>query len=414
MATTGSVSLSFKTSAVDSVTLAGRTRLGRVQNAEFGTNLPNTLIQELGSDRNVGRVYDLADITVTVNAIDVGARNSFALAGIDWASVPSGTYIELQDMKYTCLVESFKSLSTDDIAQTLFVPGAKLNRVTFNYAVGSDATEEYQFNGTDRKWLKYDVAVASGVTATSGVFTFSPDARVLKDGSYILAAFASGIGYLAPEVITASTATTATFDSNTVADGTPVLVAYHADLSNQWDYTYQYPHVAPDYTPPPDQPVGMRGFGAEIYLVKSGQSNNRVYRAQTLNLQAQYQTTKVQELGTESVVGYSDGVPDITGTLEILLHDFLLQQQLAGDTVGDNWTPNELGNGEYGILVELYRRGVDRAVVGPEKSVFFRTMEITGETDRSQVGSDTRQSWQIAVRDGNCYICRGAFTALPW
>jgi NADPH2:quinone reductase len=32
-----------------------------------------------------------------------------------------------------------------------------------------------------------------------------------------------------------------------VPDGTPVVVAIHKDLSNSWDYTYQYPNIAPAF-----------------------------------------------------------------------------------------------------------------------------------------------------------------------
>jgi len=403
------VSIPFKETGIDVITLAGRTRLGRVQSAEIGANLPNTQVQELGSDKNVGRVYDLAEVTATVQALDVGPRTPFALAGLDWAVVPSGTRIELQDMKYSCLVQTFKGLNTDDIAQSLYVPGAKLSRVTYNYTVGGDATEEYAFDATDRKWLKYDVGVASGVTS-GGSLTFSPNARILKDGTYILSAFASGIGYLPQETLTGSTATTVTFDTATVPDGTPVVVTFHTDLTDQWDYTYQYPHVPPGYTPPPDQPVGMRGFNVEVYLVASGVSDIRLYRVQTLNLQAQFPTTRVNELGTEAVVGYTEGIPDITGSLEILTYDFLTQQRLSGDTTGDNWGPNELGAGNYGLLVKVFRRGVNRGSVGPEKTMWIPHLEVTQETDRAQVGQDSRQTFNIAAREGNLYIFKGVST----
>lgn len=407
------VSLSFKETGVDAITQGGRVRLSRVQRAEVSANLPNTNVQELGSNKYVGRLFDLPEVTATVSAMDVGARNVFTLAGRDWASAPSGTYVEAQDIQYVCLAQTFKSQGSDDIARTLWIPGSKLERFSLNYSVGGDATEEFSFNSTNRRWLKYDVAVASGSVTASGTLAFTPAARQLKDGRYVLSAFASGTGYLPMETITASTANSVTFDSN-VAPGTPVVVAYHTDLSNQWDYTYEYPNVAPGYTPTPDQPVGVRGFGVEVYLTKSGQTNNRVYRAQTVTLQGQYPNTRVNELGSEEVVGYMDGIPDVTGTIEILTHDFRLHELLSGDVNGteDNFDPNELGTGDWGLLIKIYRRGVDRAVFGPEKTVYVPMLDVTQDQNSSQVGQDHRETYNIASRTGEVYFYKGNFN--PW
>lgn len=403
------ISIPFKSTGVDIITLGGRTRLARGQRAEVSVNLPNTQVQELGSDKYVGRIFDVPEVSATYNAIDVGPRTAFAMAGLDFSAVASGTFIEAQEMQYVCIAQTFKAQSKDDrdIARTLYVPGARLESFSYNYSVGSDATEEYTFSATNRRWLRYDVGVASGVV--SGGSITIPTARVLKNGSYVLSAFASGTGYLPSEAITGSTATTVSFDPEDVPDGTFVVVAYHVDASNEWDYTYEYDHVPPGYTPAPDQPVGVRGWGVEIYLIKSGVANNRIYRGQTCTIQGQYPNTRVQELGSEEVVGYTDGIPDITGTLEIMQFDFKLQELLSGDDAGteEDFDPNELGSGDWGLLVKVFRRGVDRSVVGPEKTLWMPALDITQTTDSVQVGEDQRQSFQFASRDGTLYIAKG-------
>lgn len=401
------ITIPFKEVGVDVVSLAGRTRLGRVQRSEVGANLPNTRVQELGSDKDVGRIFDLPEVTVTVNAMDVGPCTPFLLAGIDASAVASGSVIEVQDMRYVCLVETFKSdgKTNKDIARSLYVPGAKLERFNYNYTANGDATEEYSFNATNRLWLKYDVMVASGVTS-AGALSFSPNARVLKNGKYVLSVFASGIGYLAPEAVTGSTASSVTFDTTIVPNSTPVVITYHTDLSNQWQYTYEYAGVAPDA-----QPVGMRGFGVEVYLIKSGVSNQRVYRAQTCSVQGQFPNTRVQELGTEEVVGYMEGIPEVTGTIEINTFDFKLQELFTGDAsaADDNYEPNELGTGDYGLLIKLFRRGVDRTTVGPEKTMWIPALDITQTSDQANVGQDQRQTFQFASRTGQLYIAKGAY-----
>ncbi len=410
------VSIPFKEVGLDAITFAGRTRLGRVQRADINMNIPTTTVQELGSDKQVGKIFDLPEVSVTVSAIDVGARTSFILAGENWAAAASGTYIEAQDITYACLVETFKSQTTDDIVRSLYVPGAKLSRFSLNYSVNGDATEEFTFDATDRRWLKYDVAVASGVISASGTLTLSPAARLLKNGNYYLSAFASGTGYLTDEAFVSSTANSVTFDTTVVAASTPVVVTYHTDLSNQWDYTYEYAHVPPDYTPAPDQPIGVRGWGVEVYLVKSGQANEKMYRGQTLTLQAQYPQTRVNELGNQSAVGYTQGIPEVTGTFEALQHDFRLLEIMSGDdgSSADNWEPDDLGSGNWGLEVRIWRRNADRTNTQPEKTVFIPKLDITQENNGAQVGQDSRVTYNISSRDGKVYMYKGSRPSGQW
>lgn len=409
------VSISYQNSAVDVITLGGRARLGRLQRGEVGANLPNTPVKELGSDKLVGRIFDLPDVTATVNGMDVGARTAFTMAGRDWAAAADGDYIKVSDIQYVCLAVPFKGagLTNSDIARTLYVPGAKLERFSYNYSAGGDSSEEYSFNATSKRWLKYDVAVASGTVSASGVLALSPAARVLKNGSYVLNVFAAGLGYVPNDSIVSSTANSVTLDTATVVPGTFVVVTYHSNLADQWDFTYEFPHVKPDYTPAPDQPVGVKGWGVEVYLVKSGQTNDRVYRAQTCTIQGQYPNTKIQELGNEEYVGYMDDIPDVTGTLEILQFDFHLSEQLSGDTSGDNWTPNELGEGDWGLMVKLFRRGASRSAA-PEKTLFVPQLDITQQNDQTQVGADARQTLNFSSRTNEVYVFVGNKPAGFW
>lgn len=403
------ITYSFKETGIDAISLAGRTRLGRVQNSDIGANLPNTPVQELGSNKLVGRIFDIPEVTVSISSIDVGARTAFLLAGKNWATAPSGTFVELQDIDYVCLAQTFKSDSTDDIARTLFVPGAKLDSLSMNYSVGGDATEDYSFQANSTRWLKYDVAIASGVVSASGTLAFGGAARVLKNGRYALAVFGPD-GYLPEEAILSSTAGGVVLDTTKIAAGQPVLAAFHTDLAGQWDYTHEYPHVPFGYTPLPDQPVGVRGWGVELFLVKSGQANTRVYRAQSVTIQGQLQTTKIQELGNEQIVGYSDGIPEVTGTIEIMQHDFKLHEILSGDDAGaeDNFDPNELGTGNYGLMVKVWRRGADRIATGPEKTVWIPAIDVTQESTRAQVGQDVSQTFNWSSRSGEVFIFKGA------
>lgn len=404
------ITYNFKETGIDAISLAGRTRLGRVQSSDIGTNLPNTPVQELGSDKLVGRIFDIPEVTVSISSIDVGPRTAFFLAGKDWASAPDGDFIEMQDIQYVCLAQTFKGEgNSEDIARTLYVPGCKLDSLSLNYSVGGDATEDFSFQATTTRWLRHDVALASGTTSASGTLNFPIAPRQLKNGKYHLSVFASGVGYLPDEAVTASTAAGIQLSTTSVAPGTYVVVTYHTDLADQWDYTWEYPHVEYLADPTPDQPVGIRGWGVEVYLVREGEADQRVYRGQSCTIQSQLATTRVQELGSEQVVGYSDGIPEVTGTLEIMQHDFKLHQLFSGDVDGldDNFDPNELGTLEWGLLVKVWRRGADRTTGTPEKTIYIPGIEITQESNRAQVGQDVMQTFNWSSRTGELYIYKG-------
>lgn len=392
------VSISYKENAVNILNQAGRTRLGRVQRFEVNSNLPNTVINELGSNKQVGRIFDLAQVSATISSIDVGARTVFHMAGRDWAAAASGTRVEAQEIGYVCLEQIYKSRVGDDVARTMIVPGAKLESLSLNYSVTGDATEDFSFQGNTRLWLRYDAVLASGITS-GGALTYS-GARVLKDGGYVIAMFDSN-GYLPKETAVTTSATQLTVDTADIANGTPLWAVIHRNEADQWDYTYE--------EIPSTLPVGVRGWGVELYLTKSGSSNERVYRGQSCTVQAQFPTQRVMELGSEEIVGYSDTVPEVTGTLQIMKHDFKLLEQLSQDdnSTEDNWTPNDLTGNGWGLEIRLWRRGIDRTTTEPEKVVWIPELELTQDSDSSQVGQDAMQTFNWASKFGDVYFYKG-------
>lgn len=410
------ISIPFKEVGVNAYTYGGITRLGRVQNANIDANMQMTPVQELGSDRLVGRIFGLPEVSVQVSSMDVGSRTAFVLANRNWATASPTDAIELQDISYVCLALVYRGLNTNDVASTLYVPGAKLDSLSMNYSVTGDATEDFSFQATSYRLLAYDVAVASGTLNASYQLSLptTPAPRVLKNGRHILSAFSQTRGYLPEDAIVSTTATQVTFNPQYVSAGDVVLVTYHADLSNAWQYTYEYPNVPFGYTPPPDQPPGMRGWGIEIFLVRTGQQARRVVRAQSCTIQAQINTTRIEELGNETAVGYSDNIPEITGTLELLRTDLQMYRLLAGDlnATDDNFTPDELGRGNWGMLIRMWRRNANRQVDEPEKTIWIPTLDISQVSDRAQVGQDATLTFNWASRTNQMYIYRSRHPSL--
>lgn len=392
------VSIPYMYEAVDVINQLGVTRLARVQRFETNVNFPNTPVNELGSDRRVGRIFDIPEVTVTLSSMDVGARTAFHLAGVNYATAPSGTRVGVNDFGYVCLAQKFKAQAGNDVVRTLVVPGAKVESIALNYTVNGDATEDFTFNGTTRHYLRYDAVLVSGVV-TGGQITMS-GARQLRNGSYFLCLFNNN-GYLPNSVATASTASSITFNTNEVPNGTQVYALIHRDENDLWDYTYNLT--------PANLPVGMRGWGIEIYLVQSGQSNQRVYRAQSCTVNVTYNSQPINELGNEERVGYSDTVPDVTGTLEIMKHDFRLLELLSGDNQGtrDNWPTADLSGGGWGIEIRMYRRGADRTQ-GPEKTIWIPEIEITAENNSSQTEQDSMYSVDWSSKTSEVYFYKGA------
>lgn len=417
------VAVSYKEVGVDIITGSGRYRLGRVQRNEVSTNVPNTPIEELGSNKRVGRIFGTPEVTATIQAIDVGGRNLFAMAGMNYDTVASGSYLEASDFCEVCLATTYKSACTNDISPTLFVEGARLDRISWNYSVGGDSTEEYSFQADGRRFLSYDVVMESGTLSggSNNQFTFSGTPRQLSDGKYHLAAFindatCSGCAsYIRPDAILTSTETEVTFDTEKVDAGSHVTVVYHTDLDNQWGWTWEEPNPVSTYTDTgmADQPVGSQGWGVEVYLVEVQESpsgvfstNEKVYRGQSCSIQAAFTLNRVQELGNEDYVGFWEGNPDVTGTLEIIQHDFDLEKKLTGAT--DSSSGKDLGPTTYGLLVKMYERAVDRTTTPPFKTIWIPQIEVTQETNSNQVGQNSTQTYNWNSQTGEVYIYKGA------
>jgi hypothetical protein len=398
------VSIPYMHEAVDVVTQSGRTRLSRVQRFEVNSNFPNTPVNELGSDRRVGRIFDIPEVTATLSIMDVGVRSAFTMAGLDFSTVPTGYSVGINDFGYVTLVQPFKAQAGNDIVRTLVVPGAKVESIALNYSVGGDATEDYTFNASTRHYLRYDAVAVSGVVASGGVFTIpGGNARQLRNGRYFICVFGPN-GYIPDNAVTSSSATTVTFNTSLVPVNTPVVVLVHRDETDQWRYTYE--------VTPSTEPIGVRGWGVELYLVQSGQSNRRVFRAQSCTLNIAYNSEPVNELGSEYRVGYNVKVPDVTGTIEIMKHDFRLPELLSGDnndsSPREHWDVNELSGGGWGLEIRVYRRGVDRSTTAPEKTIWVPEIEITSEVNSSNVDQDSMYSFDWASRTSQVYFYRGA------
>lgn len=407
------VSINFKESAVNVITSAGMHRLGRVQRAEVQATLPNTPVKELGSPELVGRIFDLPEVSVTVGTMDVGSRNMFVLAGKDWAGAPNGTYVEAQDIKYVCLAQPFKGAGTStDVIRTLVVPAAKLERFSLSYSAGGDSTEEFTFSATNRLFLKHDVAVQSGVVNTGNSWTLSYGGDVAKKikstGNHYISVFAESTGYVPQDGVASSASGQIVLNADAVSAGN-IVVAIHKDNTNAWSDTNDIAEVS-------GQPVGVRGWGVEIYLVKDAggagvadDTLTRLYRVQSCSVQGQYPNQRIQELGSLEVVGYSDDIPDVTGSFELLQHDFKLGEMLSGkpyDT-NDDWAPNDLGQGDYGLMIKMWPRGADRTSSQPVKTVYLPKLDITQANDSSQVGQDTRATFNFSSRTNQVFIYKG-------
>ena len=86
-----------------------------------------------------------------------------------------------------------------------------------------------------------------------------------------------------------------------------------------------------------------------------------------------------------------------------------MQEILSNDLSGslDNWDPNLLGTGDWGILVKVYRRGANRAN-DPEKTLWLPKLDITQEQNQAQVGQDSRVTFNFSSRTNQCYIYKGS------
>jgi len=378
---------------------AGAYDVARVQRLDVPVNLPTTDIDELGNYLHAGQVTDLPEVSGTIQAMDVSAKLYAALIGTAYASFTSSDISNLSNIDF---VAEIKSDTISDIAKSLHVRKAKISGFTYTYSIDGEATEEYTFQATEKRWLKYDVVVEDlGTTGTSLSLANTP--ITLKNTHKLLSFIVDGTYWtevadgavLTSNQYSVSGTTVTLFSSPATAS----IAVYHFNATNDWTYIS-------DST----IPAAIRGKNVTVALKAAN-----VNRVQSVTIRGTFPTTPVKEMGTTSIIAYVDGVPSVEGDISVLDTDTELIALFAtGEVTPADVEFNicEFTSSGISLEVVLYDPALDCnlpiASGTVQKTIYIAGITITSEGHSTNVGGQATQTFGFKSTLGDCAVYKGA------
>jgi hypothetical protein len=362
----------------------------RIQSLDIPATLPNTTIDELGNSGHAGIITDIPEVSITFQAFDVSHKLFAYLTGTDPTAYPGGG-VDVNNLDYIDAIVEVKSDTTTDIVKAIHARKLKITDFTFTYSVDGESTEEYTAEGSEKRYLKYDVVIDEGtdpIAAGSG-FTLSNTPLTLNNGDELLSCIGDGVWLEeGPDYSVAGTTVTVS-----AAVNTKILCLYHYDNSATWadvsDTVY---------------PAAIRGKNIPITIAA-----NSIPRVQSVTIRGTFPTTRVEEMGNIEVVGYVTDPPEVTGDLTVLDTDFNLVSLLTTGTWGGG-AEDEFGVAEYEdqslALDIIIKNPADNATV--LKTVYIPEMRITSDGYSTSVGGQATYTFGFSSNTAECVVYSGA------
>lgn len=372
----------------------------RIQRVNGTAEQAVNTIDELGNPQHAGTSKDVPNVTLTFQAMDVGVKVAGALAGVNVSGWAVGSGINLS----TALdrsVDAIIRVRNQDVAQ--YVKAAHFRRCiiqsfTFNYSVDGDSTEEYTAVGSTKRWFSNDVIVDRLVGDGGTSYTLSESPEQLKNGDYAMSVIVDGVYF--EEVASADEAKE--YDIS----GTTLTLGAAASVGSIIMVVYQSATTGDAWTDISDAtiPAAIRGKDVDVLISANEQS-----RVQSLSINCNFNPQPVREMGNRQIVGYTNQVPEVTGTITVLDTDTDLLALLSGSETTDTEFP--MGQcAASGVALEV-------KLVDPEdcsepftvkKTVYLPEVSMTSEAFTSTVNENAQQSIDWRSDDGSIWIYNGA------
>jgi len=388
------VAIPFKRMAVRIVGPREEYLAARVQNFDMPANLPTTDIDELGNPQHAGTVVDRPEVTATIQAFDTSVKLFSVLTGTSLTSYP-GAGVSINSLTDVDIIGVIRDESVADYVKTIHGRKARVTGFSYSYSVDGEATEEYTFTGTNKRYFRYDVVVDAYTDSDSSPLTLSETPLILKNGDYILSYIHDGTYYT--EVSSSPTAGDGEYQYSAgtliLADAivTYAVAVYHANTGgNEWS-------DVSDNT----IPAAVRGKDINISI-----SANDIKRVQSINIRGDLPTETVEEMGNDEIVGYITQVPKVTGDLEVLDTDLqLISLFTTGSTT--------VSANEYGVSEYTYDNlSLDIVISNPSgvvlKTLYIPAIEITGDSHTVNVGGMARERFNFRSNTGALTIYSGS------
>jgi hypothetical protein len=366
----------------------------RIQRVNMNTDVPSTVVDELGNRLHVGTVLDTPTITLTFSAFDVGIKIFAALTGSSATAYPAAG-VDIGELGEIDAILYVKDAVASDYVKTAHARRLQIRDFSFSYSVTGESTEDYTAVGSEKRWFKNDVVVDKISTGTTS-FALTQTPIQLKNGNYALSVILDG-QYLtevasgpATGEYSVSGTTLTTFDSRTAQ----IQIVYHASpAGNNWSDISDTQSA-----------TAIRGRDVSITI-----GANSIKRVQSVTINGTMNSQEVREMGNPVIVGYQKQVPTVEGTITVLDTDTELIDLLINGSINSGDTEFVLGEGcvVSGVSLEIIME--DPCASGVIlKTVYIPSLLITGDSYTQNVNENAQQVFNFQSADAQCIVYSGS------
>jgi hypothetical protein len=318
----------------DLLHVGDRVLLERAQTAGPGqVNLSPEKVYELGNYQSIATIYDIPDLTYSVDSLDASTSLEALLCGKDYSASVVGDVYDLSRSKPLDILSEFKKGRSDanpyDIAGSVALPYLTLEQVNYRFGLKEKAQQTAVLKGDSIYYNPgsafQDHVAGTGVAAQSITLAqpaFPYRGSVIDGVKYALGVkLASGrrlrFGTDYTEVATGVAAD----GSRSVTLTITALVATtdFIDVVYSSPTVAQYPqasHSLPSVT----RPAAIRGRDIEVY-VGGILLSNRWTSVQAVTCDFRVTLQKDEEFGNAQLVDQDFDVPAVNGTIQIKPRD---------------------------------------------------------------------------------------------
>lgn len=370
----------------------------RIQRLDMPTNIPNTVINELGNAGHAGVVTDVPECTATFQAFDVSHKIFSILTGYNYVGYPA-TGVDVSSLSSCDLITYIKQDNVNQHLKCMHVKYARCTDFTFTYSADGESTEEYTFGGSEKRYTVNDIVVDSGGLSATRTFTVTQTPKELRSGNKFLSFIVNG-SWLEEGTQYSVAGSTATVSGGYGSSGNVAIAVYHTASGYEMPWT-----GISDST----VPAAIRGKNIPVYIYATDGTKERQYRVQSVNIRGTFPSTPIKEMGSTSIVGYITEPPDITGDISVLdVDNEIIALLTTGAKTGDSY--EEYGVDRYDtqtlkLKVEVKNPSNNTTIL---KTVEIPAMKITSDGTTSNVGGQLTQTFGFMSNDGRCIVYSGS------
>lgn len=300
------------------------TLVKRAQSFDVSAQVPTEIIDELGNEKHAGIISAPAEVTFALSVFDTGLDLTRTLIGDSGANQIALDRLMNARVDYVGVVRD----NSGNFFRSVYVKDAVINSLNYGFDVAGNATEAYGFVGDNLTVLDGFVVTKEFVIAATGSdFSLEASDEPIQtkadsyfEGTYLLRVTKKESGI----------STTLNKEEYVFTPGTK-KISPAGGVKKDQVWTVVFYTQNPACSPSPDfgsvLPPAVRGEFTPLSIGVTGKE--QIPRLQSAKIQVGFQQLRVPQLGSRQVLHAPGGVPQVSGSFNVLMNDLSLRKLLT-------------------------------------------------------------------------------------